>query len=156
VLFGQRTLPAVGLSRPIAQRDRARVAADGARHGLGTVHPAVPVLASALEGPQRLAALGADRRRDVHRAGVAQRGQQLPDRLRRGRAAIGENLRPGQQRLSESAAFSPTSGHAGHHLGDAGPLQARLEAGDQRDDDTDRVDGDITRRRTHRVSVRHR
>src|ERR1035437_9091274 len=63
----------------VADTNRPELPAVGARLGFGTACPAVPVLPATLQGSQRLAAVGAYGCRDVARACVAQRDEQVPD-----------------------------------------------------------------------------
>ena len=67
-------------SSAVPASDATGLPAPHARFQPGTADPAVPMLAAALQGAQRLPAVGADRRRDRHRPGPAQRDQQIPDR----------------------------------------------------------------------------
>src|SRR6266496_3607871 len=76
---------------------------------------AVPVLTTALQGPQHLAALSADRRRDRLGSRLDQRDEQVPDDSRSGRPAIGEDRGPAGQGPGELAAFGPAAGDACHH-----------------------------------------
>src|ERR1035437_7468550 len=63
----------------VADTNRPELPAVGARLGFGTACPAVPVLPATLQASQRLAAVGAYGCRDVARACVAQRDEQVTD-----------------------------------------------------------------------------
>src|ERR1019366_5427325 len=63
----------------VADTNRPELPAVGARLGFGTACPAVPVLPATLQASQRLAAVGAYGCRDVARACVTQRDEQVPD-----------------------------------------------------------------------------
>ncbi len=102
-------------------------------------HAAVPVLASALERAQRLAARHADRRGDHDGAGLAQRDQQVPDDPRCRRLTIGQDHRPLGEGLGELAPLGAAIGDAHDRLLGQRRIQARLGAGDQGDGDADRV-----------------
>jgi hypothetical protein len=73
---------ASGPAVPVPDVHRPGLAAGRAGFPPRPAAPAVPVLAAALQGAQRLATLRADRRGDSHRAGGAQRDQQVPNHAR--------------------------------------------------------------------------
>ena len=112
VLIG-RAAVAAGSSLPVPRRDLADVPATDTPRGSGTADSAVPVLTAPLEGVQRLAAAGADGRRDSHRARPTQRDQQAPgDPGRRG-TAVGEQPGTLGQRLGEAAPHVPAGSNGG-------------------------------------------
>lgn len=85
---------ALAASRPpgsVAGSDPAGVSAGGAGLGLGAAVPAVPVLAAALEGAHRSAALGATRRRDGLGSSLSQGDEQVADGPGCRRAAVGQH-----------------------------------------------------------------
>ena len=87
---GVVALHAAGPADPVPGRDAAGVSAGGVRLWLRPADRAVPVLATALEAPQLLAALGATRWRDRRGTGLAEGNQQVTDAPGRGRAAVGQ------------------------------------------------------------------
>lgn len=78
---------------PIAAGDDPFLAAGSASLWLRTASRAVPVLATTLQSVQVYAALGADWRRDAHRASLAQRDQQVCDNPWAWGTAIGQHDR---------------------------------------------------------------
>lgn len=94
----------------------------------GAADCAVTVLATLLDGAQELAALGAGRRGDTRRSDRAQ-----------GDEAVKEHLGPVLQRLSQSAALGPYSGHLLRHLPYDRLVQRGITPGDQDRDDPARV-----------------
>ena len=75
----------------VPETDASDVSAGGALGASPDRRPAVPVLAPALEGSQRLAALGADRRRDRRGAGLAELDEQIADGPGRRGPAVGQD-----------------------------------------------------------------
>ena len=118
-----RALGASGTALAITAADSPELAACRAGLSHRTAYSAVPVLTAALEGAQLLAALGADRRRDPGRAGLAQRDEKVRDRAGRRGLAIGQHRRPVQQGLRQPAPFSAAAGHALDHIGDRRAVQ---------------------------------
>ena len=138
-------------SRPVADADRPAEPAARAWFRSGAAGPAVPVLAAALQGAQLLAAPGADRRRDSHGTGPAQRDQQIPGHPGRRGTPVGEQRRLVQQRLSQPASLGAAGGDTPHEVTGHLPVKARLGAAQQADDHTDRVGEHIGCLRRHRL-----
>ena len=124
-----RALPAPGPAcrsrlemRPVLAACRARLPVPGA-------DAAVPVLATALQGAQRLAAPRACRRRDPSRPRPGQRDQQVSQRPGRGRPAVGQDRGPPGQGQGQPALLGPTPGDGGHRRPDRVAVQARARRG---------------------------
>ena len=100
--------------------------------------PAVPVLTTTLQGPHRLAALGADRWRNL-RAGLSQCDQQVADRPRRRRTSIGQHGRALGKKRCQTPRFRSPARDAGDN--GPGPLECKpiIDRHDQVRDEPDRV-----------------
>ncbi len=86
----------------VPEADASDVAAGGALGGLLSADRAVPVLALALEGSQRLAALGAGRRRDRRGAGLAELDEQVTDGPGCRGPAVGQDCGPHRQGVRQA------------------------------------------------------
>jgi len=134
VVLGRRAAMAECSSYPVPAGDPSGVPAVRARLGPGAAYPAVPVLPATLQGAQRFAAVGADRRRDTHSTGVAQRGQQITDHPRCRRATVQEHRWVVGQGLGQSTSFGPPSCDALCDVTDRRPIKPVFHVTDKVDD----------------------
>lgn len=119
-----RTPRASGLPMPVATVHPPGLPAARARLTPRAADTAVPVLAATLQGAQRLAALGADRRGDRRGARLAQRDQQITHDPRCRGAALREDRRGSASSVRRAAARVISTGAAApvrqpgsnHHL----------------------------------------
>lgn len=86
----------------VPETNASDVAAGGALGGFLTADSAVPVPALALEGSQRLAALGADRRCDRRGASLAELDEQITNGPGRRRTTVGQDHGPHRQGLGQA------------------------------------------------------
>ncbi|GGZ29889.1 hypothetical protein [Streptomyces poonensis] len=101
-------------------------------------------MALALEGPQLLAALRADRCRDRRGAGLAELDEQIADRPGRRGPAVGQDGGPHRQSLGQLARLRSAARDRGDHGPDSLGGEFLLDIGDEVGDQADRVrDGAI-------------
>ena len=145
------TRVAARLPLPVPRGDLADVPATDTRRRDETADSAVPVLSTALQGAQVLAASGADRGRDAHRTCIAQCDQQAPNNPGSLRAPVGEQAGPLSQCLGQAPAHVPARSDDSEHIGDHRAIQSRLDLVDQCDHDTERVGQHLRRMGGHRL-----